>query len=262
MPNKPVIRWGKNDTESITNTIKKFNAKIYRERRKHPETKELLPDTIKKADKQKMIEELKQMPRSEFKKTIKSLDRFNKKGAEQIITSETGNKVTKWEKNEVSIMTGTLNRQRARMRKEVENMEATSRGERLGMKRGEMGSERMNALKPKKFNFNKIKGGKEWELFKEGLKRQTISTAKDIKREQYKRNYITSAEMVFGEHGRDLINMLEEIPAELIEEKYYSEQEATIEFQYSPEEMQIKLDIVTKIWTPVYEKLKKGGSND
>jgi hypothetical protein len=257
MSRKPVIRWGKNDTETITNTVKKFNAKIYRERRKHPEIKELLPDTIKKADKQKMIEELKQMPRSEFKKTIKSLDRFNKKGAEQIITSETGNKVTKWEKNEVSIMTGTLNRQRARERKEVENMEATSRGESLGMKRGEMGSERLNSLKPKKFNFNKIKGGKEWEKFKESLKRQTSPTARNERMELYKANYIGSAESVFGEHGRELIDMLKEIPAEKIVEMYYKEQEASIDFHYSPEELQIKLDIVTDIWQGVYDELNE-----
>jgi hypothetical protein len=165
MARKPTINWRKSDTEKLNKEVERFNAKIYRTRRAHPELENILPETIKKADKQKMIEELKSQPRSELKKEINSMKRFLKRGAEQVVTSDTGFKTTKWEKNEISMKVAQINRERTIERKAVENMEATSRGEKVGLKRGEMGSERLNELKPKKFDFNKIRSPKEWEKF-------------------------------------------------------------------------------------------------
>jgi len=128
MAGKSNIKWRASDAEKLTKEIERFNAKIYRTRKAHPELTDILPVTIKKADKQKMIEEFKASPRSEFNKAINSLKRFNKKGAEKPITSKTGNTVTAWEKKEVGLKVAQYNRQQAKERKAVENMEATSKG--------------------------------------------------------------------------------------------------------------------------------------
>lgn len=253
MSRKPPINWRKTDAEKLNKEVERFNAKIYRTKRAHPEMENILPETIKKADKAKMVEELKNAPRSEFNKEIKSLDRFLKKGAEKEIVSETGNRVTRWEKNEVSLKVAQINRERTKERKAVENMEATSRGEKIGLKRGEMGSERLNELKPKKFDFNKIKGGKEWKRFKASVEKQASPQARNERMEGYKANYIKGLRAAFGEHADDIISIIEGLPAETVVQTYYSEQEATIEFFYEPQEMETKLDILDGIWTGVQE---------
>jgi hypothetical protein len=130
-------------------------------------------------------------------------------------------------------------------------MEATSRGEKLGLKRGEMGSERLNSLRPKKFNFDKIRGGKEWEKFKASIEKMVSPEAKNERMEMYKANYLKGLENAFGEYAKDLIEMLKEIPADLFVDTFYKEQEATIEFIYDPLQMESKLNILEGIWQDV-----------
>ena len=251
MSRKSTIRWGESDAEKISREIQKFNAKIYRVKSKNPDVIGILPQTIKKEDKKKLIEELKTKSRSEFKKEINSLARFTRKGAEKIITSKTGNKVTAWEKREVGLKVAQINRERTRERKIVENMDATSRGEKIGLNRGEMGSERMNELKPKKYNFDKIKGGKEWEKFKASVDKQASPESRNERMEAYKTNYITSLKNAYGEYAKDIIDLVEGLPAEKVVETYYTEQEATPIFQYDKLEMDFKLDILERIWQGV-----------
>ena len=253
MARKPNISWRKSDAEKLEAEIKSFNKKIYNLRQRHPEIADILPDTIKKEDKAKMIEEFKAAPRSEFNKKLNTLDRFTKRGAEKVIVSDTGNKVTKWEKNEVALKVAQINRERTKECKAVENMEVTSRGESLGMKRGQMGSERLNELRPKKFDFNKIKGGKEWERFKASVDKQASATAKNERMEEYKANYIQGLKNAFGEYADDVISIIEGLPAEEVIKTYYDEQEATIDFFYEPQEMELKLEILGDIWQGVQE---------
>lgn len=253
MSRKPTIKWRESDAEKLNKEIQKFNDKIYRTRSKHPEIADILPETIKKKDKTKLIEELKVKPRSEFKKEVNSLDRFTKKGSEKVITSKTGNTVTAWEKREVGLKVAQINRERTRERKIVENMDATTRGESIGLKRGEMGSERLNELKPKKYNFDKIKGGKEWEKFKASVDKQASPEARNERMESYKTNYIKSLKNVYGEYAQEIIDIVEGLSAETVVETYYREQEATPTFQYELLEMQMKLDILEGIWQGVSE---------
>jgi hypothetical protein len=251
MSRKSKINWRESDAEKLNREVQKFNTKIYRTRNKHPELADILPDTIKKSQREQMVEDIKGQTRSEFNKTINSLERFVKKGAEREIVSDTGNRVTRWEKNEVALKVAQINRERTRERKIVENMEATSRGESLGMKRGQMGSERLNELKPKKFDFNKIKGGKEWERFKATVEKQASPEARDARMEAYKQNYIKGLRAAFGEYADDIIAIIEELPADEVVKTYYGEQEATIDFFYEPQEMEAKLDILDDIWQGV-----------
>ena len=254
MARKPSIRWRKSDAEKFEKVIERFNAKIYRTRSRHPELADILPDTIKKADKQKMVKDFQAKPRSEFNKALNSLDRFTRRGAEKEIVAATGNKVTKWERQEVSYKVAQINRARTMERKAVENMEATSRGESLGLKRGEMGSERLNELKPKKFNFDKIRGGKEWEKFKAIVEKLASPEARDAQIEAYKTNYIKGLREAFGDYANDIIDMIDSLPAEVVVQTYYGEQEATIEFFYEPQTMELKLDILNDIWQGVSEE--------
>jgi hypothetical protein len=254
MSRKPNIRWGESDLERLNKEVKRFNAKVYRTKKAHPELENILPKTIKKDDKAKLIEDLKLKPRAEFKKEVNSLARFSKRGAEKIITSKTGNTVTNWEKKEVGLKVAQINRERTRERKAVENMDATSRGEKIGMKRGQMGSERLNELKPKKFDFNKIKGGKEWEKFKASVDKQVSPVASSQRMEDYKNNYIKAMVTAYGDYANDIIEIIKELPADVIVNTYYAEQEATITFHYELIEMNTKLEILNDIWVNAKEE--------
>jgi len=254
MSRKPVIKWRESDAEKLNREIERFNAKIYRTRFNHPELKGVLPDTIKKDDKEKMLQEIKTAPRSEFKKEINTLARFSRKGAEKPITSKTGNTVTNWEKKEVSLKVAQINRDRTIERKKVEQMDATSQGEPIGLKRGEMGSERLNALQPKKFNFDKIKGGKEWEKFKAGVMKQTSPKYKEEKLNEYVKNYIEGLTNALDYRANDIIDIINLLPPQLVVDTFYKEQEATIDFIYSPEDIELKADILNEIWQGVYDE--------
>jgi hypothetical protein len=254
MSRQSKIRWRESDAEKLEKEIKRFNNKIYRTNHLHPELASIQPETIKKKDKEKIIEQLKQAPRNETKKKINELDRYLKKGAEKAITSKTGNTVTKYEKKEVGLKVAQINRERTKERKFAENLDVTSRGKSLGMKRKEMGSERLNELKPKKFDFDKIRGGKEWQKFKETVYKQTDINDKNFQYELYKKNYITAMKSAYGEHANDVIEIIEGLPAKTVVDTYYKEQEASISFHYEPQEMQLKLDILFDIWSGVEEE--------
>lgn len=254
MSRKPNIKWRKSDAERLNKEIERFNKKIYNTRQRNPELVSILPDTIKKADKLKMIEELKNAPRNEFNKKINSLNRFIKRDALTPITSDTGNTVSKWERQEVAYKVAQINRDRTRERKAVENMDATSRGESLGLKRGEMGSERLNSLKAKKFNFDKIRSGKEWEKFKASIDKLSSPTAKAERMQEYKDNYIKGLENAFGEYADDIIGMIKELDADIVVKTFYSEQEATIDFFYEPQEMNLKLAMLGDLWSGVTDQ--------
>lgn len=254
MPRKSKIRWRESDAEKLTKEVERFNAKIYRTRSRHPEIADIQPETIKKEDKQKLIEKFKDMPRSEFNKYLNSLERYNRKGAEKEVVSKTGNRTTQWEKKEYGLKVAQINRERTHERKKRENVEVTSRGKPLGMKRGEMGSERMNELNKKNYDFDKIRGGKEWEKFKESIDKQSGYNAEYEKMKLYKMNYIKALEKAAGEYARETIDKLKQLPADKVIDIFFSEQEATIDFIYEPQVFRDKLDIIDDIWEEAYNE--------
>lgn len=225
MSRKSHIRWGESDAEKLAKEVKRFNAKVYRTRKKHPELADILPNTIKKADKKAIVEELKSLPRAEFTKKLNSLARFSERGAEKEIVSKTGNRVTRYEKKEVDIKVRIINARRTMERKinEVEKPSQTTRT---------MGDMKHNELKPKSYDFDKIKKGKEWELFKATIDKQSRADYSINKMEKYKANYLQCINDNLGEAGRELYNFISVIPAEVLYRKYW-EEDAVLRIQFT-----------------------------
>lgn len=251
MSRKPNIKWRESDTKKLDKQVKSFNDKVYRTRKKHPEIALAQPKIITAKEKKKMIEELKASPRSEFNKVIKSLARYNKKGAEQMVVSKKGITTTKWEKKEVGIKMSVINATRAKELKNVEALEATSRGVPLGTTRGEMGSERLNSLKPKKYNFDEIEPGVSWEKFKVTVTKQSSAKSRQEKIDLYKQNYLQALD-AYGGYADDIKWIVEQLPSDRVVETYYTEQEADIPFVYSGvdgrHEKDMTLDILRELW--------------
>jgi hypothetical protein len=257
------IRWGNSDAKKLANKVRQFNAKITRVEKKHPELKDILPKRITKEDKLKMTETIKENKREFFNKELKSLDRFLKPGAENIKTSKTGIVITSWELKEIKRKYNEAEKIKAKEREKAENMEATTQGKPIGLKRGEMGSVRMNELKPKKeFDFDKIKKGKEWDLFKERVDKASIPKNQEKKWELYKENYLKSLNTVYGDYADVVRNYVERLPAEQVVNVYYQEQEANIDFHYFDKtDEDTKIEILENIWKRAYENYKDNEAN-
>lgn len=246
MQRKPDIRWRTSDVEKLEREVKRFNAKISRLEKKHPELASILPERINKRE---LMENIKY--RSTFNRELKSLDRFSKRGAEKPVVNKEGVSVTKWERKETAYKYAQWNRELARQRKEAEFTEVTSQGKPTGLKRGEMGSVRMKSLEPRKFDFEKVKSNKEWEKLVSRVDKNLSDDFTLQKMERFKENYIQGLENVFGESGKDLIEKVKKISPEVIVNTFYSEQEASIDFIYDPIELAARLDVITGIWSNV-----------
>lgn len=87
------IRYDKKLNQEINRTIKNFNQKIARLEK---EQKDLLPSKITKKSLKSTV-----YTRSELQRKLKELQRFSKRGAEDIITTSGGVRLTKYELNEI-----------------------------------------------------------------------------------------------------------------------------------------------------------------
>ncbi len=87
------IRYDKKLDQEINRTIKNFNQKIVRLEKQE---KELLPSKITKKELKESV-----YTRSELQRKLKELQRFSKRGAEDIITTSGGIRLTKYELNEI-----------------------------------------------------------------------------------------------------------------------------------------------------------------
>lgn len=87
------IRYDKKLNQEINRTIKNFNQKIARLEKQE---RELLPSKITKKDLKESVYSRRQLQRK-----LKELQRFSKRGAEDIITTRGGVRLTKYELNEI-----------------------------------------------------------------------------------------------------------------------------------------------------------------
>ena len=96
------IRYDKKLNQEINRTIKNFNQKIARLEKQE---KELLPSKITKKELKDSV-----YTRDELQRKLKELQRFSKRGAEDIITTRGGIRLTKYELNEIKRENARLKR--------------------------------------------------------------------------------------------------------------------------------------------------------
>jgi thymidine phosphorylase len=245
MQGKHPIKWRQSDEERLNKEIKRFNAKIDRELKKHPEKEDLLPQKLRKKEVKADTQE-----RKELNNLFNSINRFMKRNATDVMTNKNGVQTTKWEKNEIAIKVAVINRHRALERKIVENTPATDRGVLTGQKRGEMGDIRTQELQPKKFNFENIKSIKDWDKFVESVEKQASTSYITGKMELYKANYIQALENsnlppYLAEQIKEIVVSL---PADLVVKTYYSEEQAAIKFVYDVFEAIARGEIILSVW--------------
>lgn len=98
------IRYDKKLNQEINRTIKNFNQKIARLQK---EEKELLPSRITKRDLKSEV-----YTRTELQRKLKELQRFSERGAEEVMTTKGGVRLTKYE-------IGNIKRESARVKRNI-----------------------------------------------------------------------------------------------------------------------------------------------
>ena len=139
------IKWKKQDYLQLGKAVANFNKKI--NRLQAEERKAYLPDIIDYSNLKQNI-----TTRAELNRQINSLKRFMREGAENIYTTEAGEQISKWEKQETL---KSMNIARRRLTRELKSLEIPTLN---GYSKAQMGSERVaeiNAelrnLTPKRF---------------------------------------------------------------------------------------------------------------
>lgn len=245
MPRKSNIKWRQSDEQELKRIVKNFNSKISRILKKDPSLAEYMPNRV-------TVKQIKGQitTRQDFNREIGSLKRFLNKGSEKLVESKSGIKTTSWEKKEIGIQIATINRRRTVKRKQLEELEATSRGQSLNMTRKQMNSIRMNELNPKMFNFDKI-SKYEWKKFKASVYRQSRPDFQESADLSLRDNYIKGLIDVFGDNSdtQKLIENIKQMNIKDFINQFYQEQEATIDFIYDPIEQSKKLEILMEdVW--------------
>lgn len=185
MSRNPDIRWRKQDIATLKKVVKNFNAKIARILKKNPDAADYLPDKVSYANLKKDIE-----TRKDYNSIVNSLKRFSKKGAEEPIINPQGVKTTRWEKREVGIKVGVINRKRAAKRKTLP----------ISHERGTMGTVAEQGLDKKEWDWKK-KTQYAWEKFKESVFKQSRANYWSDRERQYLLNYFDAIDNNFGSNG-------------------------------------------------------------
>lgn len=142
------IRWSDADNKELRRVVKNYNAKISRLEKKNPQLKNALPEKTSVKAMRELI-----ATRNDLNRELNSLRRFSKKGAETLVVApgnEYNTKITKWQRTEMNRRASIINRKRVARREQIENIEMTAGGEKLGYSLSQlgMGSIAKNELKP------------------------------------------------------------------------------------------------------------------
>lgn len=199
MPRTSVIRWRDKDIINLRKTVSKFNAKLTRLTKAHPEFADFLPERLSVQQARENIH-----TRNDFNRFISSHERFMKKGAERPIVSESGAKTTEWQLNEVKRNIATINRRRAAELK----IAAPS------PYKGNMGSVEDNNLRPKKLRFDELPQS-AWDKFVKQIERESSRDYKQTQLNIYKENYIKAAYNMLGNEAEELVDKIKNIPPDI-----------------------------------------------
>lgn len=229
------IKWRKKDNDLLAQRVRVFNAKRTRLIKQVPELADILPNKVSVKDLKNNI-----YSRKDFNRTIKSLNRFMKKGAEDTVTTKQGVVTTKYQLNEIKIQTQSINATRRAKRK----------ASGASTEKGTMGSiEKMN-LNDKVVNVNEIPK-EAWENFINTLSFQTMDTYYKYKNDIYKQNYIKALENELGNYGINIQELVNQLPPDYLVDKFYLEPRLQIDFIYTVEEQEKRAEVILNKWLEI-----------
>lgn len=254
MARRPRINWRQVDEEKITNLLRDFNSKVGRLAKKQPDLNNVLPKRLTREQFKKGVS-----TRADFNRRYNEYKRFLRKGAELPITNDQGLTISKWEKKENEIKARAVTNARQKELARIEGTPLTDRGNPTGIIRGERKyTQAERELRPKNFNFERIRPGKEYQQFKTALEKQVMSDYFQNRYEIYKKNYINKLDSEFGGRASNVINILKDVDAEVIFNAMNSDPDLHIDFIYDDSQADEILPYLTEAWPNYLEAVELG----
>lgn len=211
----------------------------------------VLPEKISVAQLKELIN-----TRQDLKRELNALKRFSKRGSEQIVEvpdTEYNLKITKWQRTEMNRRVGIINRRRKKRLEDIANFEATSRGEKLGYKRSDIGMGKATEISLSPMNaFTRTMSRKDLKMKWLGILKESQSdyfTQKDFR---LRANYIKALMQNFNE--LDIQDVIEKIESMDIQEflQKFEEEGGTLELAYPPnrEQYEAYVNAIKTTWNP------------
>lgn len=221
------IRWRNQDIVKLRKTVSKFNAKLTRLIKAHPEFADFLPSRLSVKNARENI-----TTRNDFNRFIASHERFMIKGAERPIMSKSGVMSTVWEHNEVKRNIALINRRRKAQLKKINPSPY----------KGNMGTIEHNNLRPIKDRFDDLPS-KVWKQFIAQVEKQTREDYFVEKCVLYQNNYLKALYVNLGDYAEKIAQRVLKIdPIKFFEISMDNFDTLSIDFPYDELEMIIKVD--------------------
>lgn len=232
------IRWRSVDQVRVSRIAQRFNAKITRVIKKHPEWADIMPNRVNAKE---LSERLKNGTRRQFDREMNRLERFLRKGAEMPYTTKSGVATTVWQKKEIDNTFRAINAKRRAERKKLDP----------SIFKGNLHSIQENNLLQRKNTVQEI-SPEYWKEFVRNLDYQLEQEYKD-KSNIYKMNLLKAISNILGEKS-ELYNLVSQVAPERIKRFADTSSLISISFLYEPLEPE---DIEEYFKSELFELLKE-----
>ena len=232
------IRWTSSDNKELARVVRNYNAKIKRLAENPSRLRNSVTDDLNVTDQRiknslperTSVKELKELinTRQDLKRELNALQRFTKKGSEELVIVPDTNYnilVTKWQKKEMAMRVANINRKRQRRLERMQETELFSRGESLGYTLGQIGMGRIEevSLRPMKAFYKGMSQSDLAHRFK-AIRKESQSDFFTKKDYQVRDNYIAALKMNYSYNEvKDIIDHIEKQPIEEFLKVFYRE---------------------------------------
>lgn len=215
------INWGykKNGTsteDELRKAVRRFNAKVSRETKKSPELADIYPSKVSYAYLRKMI-----TTRKEFNREMKYLQDIFKSNAFKIVKGK--NPITNYELDIARRRLRSVNAKNAKRLQEAN----------LNTEAGTMGLESAAEFRQRKLNYDK-RSKNEWKRFIKSITNLGFIKSEQEAAEEYKRIYLKQIEENLGDSGKELYDLIKDLPADFIYKNYTDDASLAIGFTSDP----------------------------
>ena len=239
MSKTPKIRWRESDLNELQRIINNFNARLATQQKNNPGA-EYLPERAKKSEAVKSI-----YSRKDFNRYIAKLERFTAATAKPTKKSKRGAVTTQWEHGEFLRNQRAVNRERAKLKKELEGQEVSIGGEGTGYKKAQMSDFKEVSVRPDQKKFENM-SQKEW---KEASKLMDARLRADYtldKKKKMLENYIKG--LIRQGFSDDLLKMIASIDPEVFYEKIDLDEFAGFAFIYDMQALKDLEESIKGAW--------------
>lgn len=222
------IKWSDKDERELKRTIKNFNAKVKRLAEREPNFVDYRP---KKLSYKELKEDI--TTRQDLNRKLKEIQRFSRRGAEDLRTTEQKILVTNWQYKELSIKQRIVTRKR---RKKREGVKSWQREESESL----FDKQKIDEVSPKGFRD-----------YVSSLEKEIASMYDEERKEMYLENYIDSARNNFGAYATGIILYVKNLDLDIFVTSSLTNPFLSIDFLYSEAEQMEVAEQVLLEWQRV-----------